>query len=76
VTVNGGDDKKIKVSYTARWRGRLLTHEQRTIALRHGAATTVFVLSQTAARTAKITVTARANGQAAVSSTLKRTMAH
>ena len=75
VTVKGSGSERVMVSYAAHWHGRLLAHQQRKITLRHGAAITVFVLSPTAARNAKITVTAAASHQSAVTSTLKRTSA-
>ena len=75
VTVKGKGSEKVEVSYAAHWRGRLLTRKQRTITLRRGAAITVFVLSRMAARSAKITVTADAPHQSAVTSTFKRTPA-
>jgi hypothetical protein len=76
VTVKASRSENVEVSYTARWHGRLLTRRQRAVRVRHGEASTVFVLSQTAARSAKVTVMARTTGQPAVSSTLKRTVAH
>jgi hypothetical protein len=76
VTVEASRSENVEVSYTARWHGRLLTRRQRAVRVRHGEASTVFVLSQTAARSAKVKVMARTTGQPAVSSTLKRTVAH
>jgi hypothetical protein len=76
VTVKASRSENVEVSYAARWHGRLLTRRQRAVRVRHGEASTVFVLSQTGARSAKVKVMARTTGQPAVSSTLKRTVAH